>query len=152
LRDRIDRLDRLLRSVNHSIMATVRETVEPHGIPRRGMEIIRHVHMVPGVTVSEIARRTGMAKSNVSNTVDSLLTIGMLEKRNDPADQRLVRIYHTPQADEHFQRVREAVLARLTEVLAVLGPAKVDSLIEALQDLETALAAGRAHETAGGPH
>ena len=139
--DKIERLDRLLRSVNHSIMSAVRSTVGAHGIPHHGLAAMRYVHMQPGITVSEIARQSGMAKSNVSKTVDSLVQLNMLEKRSDPSDQRLVRLHVTPRAEEHFQAVHNAVRDRLGAMLASLRPGQVDTLIDALAALETALAA-----------
>ena len=139
--DKIERLDRLLRSVNHSIMSAVRNTAGAHGIPHHGLVAMRYVHMQPGITVSEIARQSGMAKSKVSTTVDSLVRLDMLEKRSDPSDQRLVRLHVTPRAEEHFQAVHGAVRARLASMLASLQPGQVDALINALAALETALAA-----------
>lgn len=138
--DKIERLDRLLRSVNHGIMGSIRSAAEEHGISHQALMALRYVRMRPGITVSEIARQTGMAKSNVSRIVDQLVGMGVLEKRDDPADQRLVRLHVTPRAEEHFQAVHEAVRAKMASVLACLAPEQVDTLIAILESIQAAMA------------
>lgn len=138
--DKIERLDRLLRSVNHGIMGSVRSAAEEHGISHQALMALRYVRMRPGITVSEIARQTGMAKSKVSRVVDQLTGMEVLERRDDPADQRLVRLHVTPRAEEHIQAVHEAVRARMASVLACLPPERVDTLIEILESIQSAMA------------
>ncbi len=137
--DRLDRLDRLLRSVNRNVHALVRAVVAEHGLPHASMPVMAQIHRTPGVTVSEMARRTRLAKSHISNTVETLASAGLLEKRGDPDDQRLVRIYPTEKADAHFHAVHAAVRAKLAEVGAALSSEQLDAVISSLQALENAV-------------
>jgi len=130
---------RTLRAVNFGTFEIAHKVFEEYGFPHPGMAIIGHVASAPGSTVSEVARCTGFAKSNVSNTVDVLVAQGFLEKRNDPRDQRLVRLYLTEEADKRLCEMKSIMDARLTEVLSVLPKDKFDCLLDALTILKDAL-------------
>lgn len=61
-----------------------------------------------GVIVSELARHTEAAKSHVSNVIDQLVERDCVEKRPDPGDQRLQRLYVTRAAQRALSGPRLA--------------------------------------------
>ncbi len=130
---------RVLKAVNMGMFEISHRVFEEYGFPHAGMAIIGQVGNVPGSTVSEVARRTGFAKSNVSKTVDLLVGQGFLEKRNDANDQRLVRLYLTEEAHSQLCEMRAIMDQRLSKVLSVLPREKVDCLLDALSMLKEAL-------------
>lgn len=130
----------LLHDVNRRMAELVREVFRGREIPVAFRAVGAVLTSEPGVTVSELARRTGMAKSHISNTVEELCRLGWVEKRADPRDQRRLRLYLTPAAVEHrWQQVREAVRERLAEVVAEIPDEKAAALIDGLQTLRAAL-------------
>lgn len=130
---------RVLKAVNMGMFEISHRVFEEYGFPHAGMAIIGQVGNAPGSTVSEVARRTGFAKSNVSKTVDLLVGQGFLEKRNDANDQRLVRLYLTEEAHSQLCEMRAIMDQRLSKVLSVLPREKVDCLLDALSMLKEAL-------------
>ena len=133
-------LAELLQSVNRDIYENIREVLHAGNLPAISLMVLREVRQAPGITVGEVARHSRMAKSHISKTVESLSRQGLIEKRSDPTDQRLVRVYLTAQAETRFQEVRQKVLQQLSKVMAKVPPEKVAVLIEGLQTLKAALA------------
>lgn len=139
MRERLEELDRLWRRINHSIMDTIRQTVHEHSLPAPFRGVMGGLMRSPGVTVSELARHTMMAKSHVSKTVDRLVELGLAEKKPDPADRRLVRVFATDKAHEEFRRIHARVLARWAVVVSTMSESESDALIHGLRGLDRAM-------------
>ncbi|HEY3365163.1 MAG TPA: MarR family transcriptional regulator [Symbiobacteriaceae bacterium] len=105
----------LWRSVHREMHERFKHAFRGQEMPGALM-FLRHIDLEPGATVSELARRSGMVKSHVSNMLEQLFRMGYIEKRSDPADQRLLRIYPTPAVAE----IKAAMEARFKEVWAVV--------------------------------
>lgn len=137
--DRFEELHRLLREVSRGVFHLARDMLHGQGLPPPSMPVLRMVFHSPGVTISELSRETGMAKSYISKTIESLTTAGILEKRKDPADQRVLRIHPTEAAVVRSREMHAAVDARLAGIIATLPEEKVDALIDGLHMLKAAL-------------
>ncbi len=138
--DQLDQLDGLLRSVSRRLFGLARSVAQEHGLSHSSIAVMRQLHRTPGTTVSEMARQTGLAKSHISTTVESLAETGILEKRRDTKDQRLLRIYLTGKATTHFEDVHKTVRARLADVASTLDREQLDAIVIGLEALEQALA------------
>jgi len=134
----------LLEEVRRSVQVHVRAVMEAHGLPSAAMSVLGQLRMEEGLTLSEVARRSGMAKSQVSTTVDGLVLQGLLEKRPDPQDQRLVRLYMTGLAHQKSRAVRQDVHERLSLVLAGLSQEKMAAIADGLRALKAALEGAKA--------
>jgi DNA-binding MarR family transcriptional regulator len=86
----------LMQNVNKRIHDHIRCVWEQQETPATQMLIMYQIAKAEGITVSEIARRLGLAKSHVSKTIDELAHEGHVEKRPDPLDGRILRLYRTP--------------------------------------------------------
>lgn len=137
--DRIEALARLLEKVHRDMFELTRGIIRHSEVSPPGMGILVQTVATPGSTVSDIARRTGIAKSHVSNTVEHLAGCGFVEKRSDPDDQRLVRIYPTAKAKSHLNLVHEAVRRRLSAALAALPEDRIEDIIGGLETLQATL-------------
>lgn len=133
-------LDRLWRSVTGALFGMVRQTALEQGLPAQFMGMMHKLLASDGVTVSELARRTGLAKSHVSKTVDRLAQMGLAEKLRDGADRRLVRVAATADARERFRQVHGMALQRWAGLVAAMPPDQVQALVSGLRALEAALA------------
>lgn len=78
----------------------LRAAFRDSALPPLALGLLRVLRKHPGLTVSEVARRTDVAKSYISRTVEQLVTLGCVERRPDAADQRLTRLYVTDAANE----------------------------------------------------
>ncbi len=133
----------LLEAVKRIMAAHVRAVMDAHRLPFAAMSVLNQVRTEDGITLSEVARRTGMAKSQVSTTVDSLVRQGLLEKRPDPLDQRLVRLHMTGLALQRSEAVRQEIQERLAQALAGLSEDQMAALVEGLRALKAALEQGQ---------
>ena len=135
----LSRPEDLLLDLVHAVHRRMVECVEPvareHDLSRMGMIVLRLVQEHAGETVSDLARRSEIAKSHVSNTVELLSQMGFVEKRAYPEDRRLVHLFPT----ERTRALGEAVLAEvrrsLGDVLQDVSPETLDDLLQGLRTL-----------------
>ena len=85
------------------------------------LEIMKLLVRRPGLSVSEVARDLGMQPSNVSAGVRSLQQRGMLERRRDEHDARVVVLVPTAAAIADRAQREDAWGEALAEVVATLS-------------------------------
>jgi len=137
--DSVEVLGILLRDVHRGIFEATKNVAHQYGLSAPGMRVMGPIMDHPGITVSELSRERGTAKSHVSHAVESMVRAGFIERRTDPNDQRLVRLYPTEKAKEHFKAVHEAFHRRMKEVLSVLSEEQMQAIIEGLTLLQNVL-------------
>jgi len=142
LPDKYEILVELLRDVNHGMVKRVREVLAQHELPFTMMIISKQIAHEPGITISELARRTGIAKSHISNNIRALNQRGWVEKRGDNADQRLMRLYLTEPALEHFMLMKKEIKRELSSLVSDITEERALNLIDGLQEIKAALAQG----------
>jgi MarR family transcriptional regulator, organic hydroperoxide resistance regulator len=81
-----------------------------------------------GLTPGEIARRLGVATPTIVNTATRMQDAGLLARRPDPADARLVRLYLTTDGRAARDPVRAARAALERHATATLTPAELEGL------------------------
>lgn len=140
--ERAERLLSLLKDVNKALHGLARTAWQEHGLARPAAIVMREVDHHPGTTVSGLSRTTGLAKSNVSRAVEALVEIGFVEKRSDPRDGRLLRLYATHEAKDHFHRILDEVLKRVSAAVSGLSDEELDSIITSLEALKRAVQEG----------
>ncbi len=67
--------------------------------------------------MSELATRLGSAPSTASGVVDGLVSLGLLQRHEDPADRRQVLVQITAAAGARLEDFHELSRSRLTELL-----------------------------------
>lgn len=129
----------LLREVNREMGKFVKEILVDHDIPVASMIIARELRHEPGITISELARRTGMAKSHISNLVRELEERDWVEKRQDTSDQRLLRIYLSHDVSAHLIAVRQDIRAQIGALVADISDERARKLVTGLEEIRQAL-------------
>jgi DNA-binding MarR family transcriptional regulator len=131
----------LLRDVSRELREHLARQGEAQGFARfsRRLPIIREVLRNPGITVNELARRTNMVKSQVSMLVTALESEGLVGKRPDPEDQRLVRLFPTREGSARAERWRTAYRAMLANTVRTLSDEESEHLLDGLRALQRAL-------------
>jgi DNA-binding MarR family transcriptional regulator len=87
------------------------------------------------LSVKQVAERLGMSLPGASRTVESLLQLGMLERREDTDDRRMKRVRVTDHGRDVARRIETARLAGAEQYLAALTPEQRERLSAALTDL-----------------
>jgi MarR family transcriptional regulator, organic hydroperoxide resistance regulator len=92
-----------------------------HGV-RVGQNIVLEaLWETDGLTPGELAARQGMSTPTVVQTATRMQEAGLLERRPDPADARLVRLYLTERGrsvEAAVKRARRNVARRATAALS----------------------------------
>ena len=133
----------LLREVNRGIGKYVQEILAEHDIPVTNMIMARQIGKAPGITISALARKTGMAKSHVSNIIRELQQRGWVEKKEDAGDQRVIKLYLTPAAAEYLDTIRQDIRNKINELVADVPEQEALDLIKGLTDIKAALERNR---------
>lgn len=89
------------------------------------------------LSVKQVAERLGMSLPGASRTVETLLQLGMLERREDVEDRRIRRVRVTEHGRDVAHRIESARLAGAEQYLAALTPDQRERLSTALSDLPT---------------
>lgn len=89
-------------------------------------------------TLGELAAAEQVQPPSMTRMVDALESAGMLERRVDPADGRVVRVAVTTEGGRTLQRIRSmrnAVLARRLRRLSPDERSTLDDLVQLLERL-----------------
>ena len=100
--------------------------------------VMRFVGRNPGVSAREAAHACRMPSSNFSRVLGGLVQRGLLERRPDKKDGRVVHLHPTTLSRENARRMRQAWSAALRG--AALDEATVTAVAEALSRIEAHLA------------
>src|SRR5580704_12116713 len=115
------------------------EAMGQYGV-RVGQHIVLSVlWQQDGLTPGEVARRLGIATPTIVNTATRMEEAGLLVRRPDPADARLVRLYLTPRGLSAREPVREARAALERHATATLTAAELGNLRSALTKITAQL-------------
>ncbi len=93
-----------------------------------------------GTQVSELARRAQITKQSMAELVAHLERHGYVERVPDPADRRAKLVRATARGRELYATAREVIAEIEADWTARLGPTKMRSLRELLQELNEHLA------------
>lgn len=90
-------------------------------------------------TVGQIAGALGVTLPSASATIDRLVRSGLLERRSDPSDRRVVINQVTAEGSALVERLREERRARLRQGLDRLSSEELHLVAEAMTTLARAL-------------
>ncbi|PCN49745.1 MarR family transcriptional regulator [Curtobacterium sp. 'Ferrero'] len=107
------------------VLLRIAREVDPHGgeprdiVPLTGTEalVMRWVSRNPGTSPSATAEATALQRSNLSAALRSLVSKGMVERRQHPTDARTVQLHPTPVADASVARLHRHWATRLRAAL-----------------------------------
>ena len=88
-----------------------------HGTPLSHVQVLAMLQDAGTMSVSEISRRLGIAKPNITPLVDRLYEAGYVDRQHDENDRRVVNIVLLPAGAEKLASIR-ATIARQIQVQA----------------------------------
>lgn len=129
----------LWHGVNREVHERLRSAFRESDLPIMALILLRTIDHRPGVTIGELARRSGTAKSHVSKTVERLAQQGFVDRRPDPDDQRLVRLFVTAAATETIKEMENRARVVWYGVTAGLPSDQLEEVRRGLRILLQAL-------------
>jgi DNA-binding MarR family transcriptional regulator len=127
-----DQLLEALSGVRRAVRRRADRPVELSALTGAQLELVRLLRREPGVSIADAAARLRVAPNTVSTLVGRLADAGVLERRVDEADRRVVRLTLTSGLRRRVEAWRDRRVDALDDALAKLSPEERDRLDEAV--------------------
>ena len=85
-----------------------------YNIPLSHVQVLAMLNDNGSMSVSEISRRLGIAKPNITPLVDRLTEASLVERQRDAQDRRVVNIVIRPEGTEKLTAIRTTMLDLVT--------------------------------------
>lgn len=115
------------------------EPGEPALAPLRNQtfHILRILERSGPLPVSAIGKQLIVAKQNMTTLVDKLMKEGLVERRWDAADRRVVNVFITPKGKKFLQKSIQGLKKIVSRNLSDLSEGDIESLYHAFQTIRT---------------
>lgn len=90
-------------------------------------------------SVGHLADALGVSRPAATQLVDRLVEHGMVERRPDPADRRVVLVDYEPGMHEVARRIMDVRRRQLNAALDALTDAEAEAFFKGLREITTAL-------------
>ena len=124
LQKAIEGIRGVMRQVGHGFMGS-----EPALSPPQVRLLFVIASRQEGLSVKDLAEKTGVTPGAVTQFVDALVEKGLVSREGDPADRRVVRLKLSESARGHYAKLRSDYLASVTRVFTVLSDDELRQLI-----------------------
>lgn len=112
----------LASEVGAAVRAVAADQRPSHG------NIMEQLDFKDGQRLTDLAAGAGMTPQSTGELVDQLEALGYVERRPDPDDRRVRRIYRTTKAKKASRVAAEAARHIETELSELLGPERLAAL------------------------
>ncbi|XIA63994.1 MarR family winged helix-turn-helix transcriptional regulator [Bradyrhizobium sp. TZ2] len=112
------------------------------GITRGQWLVLTRLHRRPGASHSELAEMMEVEKATAGRMIDRLVANGWVERRAQPGDRRVKRVYLTVEAERVHKRIWRVAEATVEAALADLSARESKKLFALLQRVKATLVAG----------
>jgi DNA-binding MarR family transcriptional regulator len=112
------------------------EALEPLGIGPRDFLLMRFVDASDGQSQHALAERLGIPPSRMVALVDRLEEMGLLERRPDPDDRRVRRLFLTRAGRSVLEKAGKIAIDYETQLCAGINRKEREQLIDLLQRLQ----------------
>ncbi len=131
----IEVLWRYMRAVGHRLPT---EVPGVGGVTRDQLPVLGETGKAgpDGLSMGELASRAGMAVNSATAIVDRLVAAGLLERRPDASDRRVVRVSVTAEGARLREAISGARRAEYGRMLAELAPEELAAIAAALPAFE----------------
>lgn len=123
------------------------DNLEPGPCTPVEISVMRFVGRNPGSSAREVANACRLPSSNFSRVLKGLVAKGLLERKSDERDARIIRLHPTVLAKKNAKRMREAWSEALHG--AALDHGTLTKVTRALGRIEAHLASARSNAASG---
>src|SRR6185295_15653720 len=141
----MESFDRDLLIILHDVARTLRTRFDQkaratHAMTRAQWVILSRLDRQPGMSQNEMAAICEVEPITVARLVDRLEARGMVERRADPTDRRVRRLYLLPAAKPIIEIISKSRADMNAHLLADLDQKTYDGLVDALLRIKENLA------------
>ena len=112
-----------------------------HGTPLSHVQVLAMLQDVGTMSVSEISRRLGIAKPNITPLVDRLFECGYVDRQHDESDRRVVNIVLLPAGEEKLAAIRSTISGQILKQVDHLSVSEFRELNDSLSSIVRILSA-----------
>jgi MarR family transcriptional regulator for hemolysin len=112
------------------------------GITRAQWLVLTRLHRRPGASHSELAEMMEVEKATAGRMIDRLVANGWVERRSEPGDKRVKRVYLTREAERVHKRIWRVAEDTVETALADLSARESKQLFALLQRVKETLVSG----------
>ena len=112
------------------------------GITRAQWLVLTRLHRRPGASHSELAEMMEVEKATAGRMIDRLVANGWVERRSEPGDKRVKRVYLTREAERVHKRIWRVAEDTVETALADLSGRESKQLFTLLQRVKGTLVSG----------
>jgi len=141
--DQVQRLLALFENLGrrNTLRDPIAASVEAMGLTGPQLHAVLWIGREHAPTMGEVAQRLGVTEKTITGIVDRLERAGFVSRARDTADRRVVRVTLTPRGQRTRRRLEKVMHRKMTEFLALLGPADSRQLFAILERLVAKIAA-----------
>jgi MarR family transcriptional regulator, organic hydroperoxide resistance regulator len=115
---------------NHIVKRALADGLSDAGLDFPQYEILAAMIRFPGMMQQELADRLLVGRSNLSMLLPEMERRGLVERRPDPHDKRLRRLFLTPLGEEHATRGLAVHVALIEHMMEALSAEECDAIGE----------------------
>lgn len=86
-----------------------------HGIPLSHAQVLAMLSENKSMSVSEISRRLGIAKPNITPLVDRLIASDLVDRVRDTGDRRVVNVVIQPAGVEKLKEIQKSIARQVRD-------------------------------------
>jgi MarR family transcriptional regulator for hemolysin len=130
-----------LNDVARLLRTLADQRVKSLDMTRAQWAVLMRLERYEGLKQAELAEMLDIAPITLTRLIDRLCDNGLVERRNDPTDRRAKRLHLLPAARPMVERLKKLGDSMLSEVLAGLDQAKIQSMLDDLNTVKDNLRA-----------
>ena len=108
-------------------------------IPLSHVRVLFCLEQNGSMSISEIAKKLGIYKPNMTPILDKLIQEGFIIRSEDPKDRRILRIEHTKKADDFLREQMEKLEQIFAHKMSNLSKNDLTTLINSSAELNNIL-------------
>ena len=129
----------LVKATQAALNQRMDEALRPLGLTVAQYACLSNLHAEPGISSSELARRTFVSRQSMNVLLQGLEKQGMVERAQHPGPRRERPALLTGRAQEALARAETVVADVLARMFSVLEPTQRDAMRTALTACRDAL-------------
>ena len=131
----ISELYQSLSELKRVAMRTREQMLGEHQLTRTQIEVMAVLRGAKHQTIGEVAEYLGVTHSASTQTIETLVKRGLVERFDDDNDRRIVRLALSADGRQLAESLYASHIARLNQAFAGLSEAELTVLISALKRL-----------------
>ncbi len=136
------------RRITDTMNCTFGPACEHLGLTILQLQIVMELYQEEPHTIGSLAASMHMAKANMSTMCKKMEKMGLVERKRDKLDERVVRVSLTAEGERIGAQIEESIVAKISQVVKeedeslyediILGFEKFTLLIERITNIDEA--------------